>query len=215
MVILTQEEAGRRLAQGVGALVQEVPVVIAASAGGVRVAGELALALEAPLDVIGVTRLDVPGRARSVFGAVADGTTILLERRVRDLGLPPDYLASLVELAHRKVDRLTAAWRGCEPAVPIAGRTVILADDGSTEALILVGAATALREAGARQIILAAPTASGELCQALHGVADARVLLYEEQPIRGPQVRDPSFANTTDHDIHALVRQSRRMATAE
>jgi len=210
MVILTQEEAGRRLAQGVAALLQEVPVVVAVSAGGVRVAGGVAKVLEGPLDVIGVTRLEVPGRPRSIFGAVADGATILLEARVQELGLPPDYVASLVELAQRDVHRLAAAWRGGEAPVALAGRTVVLVDDGATEAVLVVGAATALREGGVRRLVFTAPSATTELCHALAGIADDRVLLYEQEALQATQVRDPSFAHTTDFDVHALVRRSRQ-----
>ena len=97
MLILTRAEAGRRLAVGLGALVQDVPVVVALSAGGARVASEVARALEAPLDVIAVCRLEVPARAPGAFGAVADGW-------VSPLGTCPsaeDIAAHLPEIEDR------------------------------------------------------------------------------------------------------------------
>lgn len=212
MVVLSQEEAGRRLAKGVSLAVREVPLVLALSPGGARVAGEIARVLEAPLDIIATTRLDVPGRPRSTFGAVADGATVLLEDRIHTLGLPRDYVDGLINLARMEVDRVSAAWRGSEKALAVKDRTVVLVDDGASEAVLVVGAATAIRKLGVARLFFATPTATVELCQALAGVVDERIMLYEPECI-GTQVRDPSFAHTTEFDVHALVRRSRANRT--
>ncbi len=208
MVVLSQEEAGRRLAEGVSLVVREIPLVLALSPGGARVAGEIARVLGAPLDIIATTRLEVPGRPRSTFGAVADGATVLLEDRIRTLGLPRDYVDGLIELARLEVDRVAAAWRGNEKALPLKDRAVVLVDDGASEAVLVVGAATALRQFGVARLFFATPTASADLCQALRGVVDERIMLYEPE-CHDTQVRDPSFAHTTEFDVHALVRRSR------
>lgn len=212
MVVLSQEDAGRRLARGLALVVRETPLVLALSPGGASVAGEIARVLCAPLDIIATTRLDVPGRARSTFGAVADGAIVLLHDRIRTLGLPRDYVDGLIELARAEVDRVAAAWRGRESALPLKGRTVVLADDGAADPVLVVGAATALRQAGVAKLFLATPTASAELCQALHGLIDERIMLYEPEGTAATQVRDPSFAQTTEFDVHALVRRSRENA---
>lgn len=215
MVVLSQEEAGRRLARGLALVLRETPLVLALSPAGARVAGEIGRVLGAPLDMIAVTRLEVPGRPRSTFGAVADGAIVLLHDRIRALGLPQDYVNGLIELARAEVDRVTAAWRGGESALPLKDRTVVLADDGCMEAVLLVGAATALRQAGVSRLYLATPTASAELCQALQGLIDERIVLYEPECLDTAQVRDPSFAHTTEFDVHALVRRSRKNAVVE
>jgi predicted phosphoribosyltransferase len=212
MVVLSQEEAGRRLARGLALAVRETPLVLALSPGGARVAGEIARVLGAPLDIIAATRLEVPGRPRSTFGAVADGAIVLLHDRIRTLGLPQDYVDGLIELARAEVDRVAASWRGHESALPLKNRTVILVDDGATDAVLVVGAATALRQSGIARLFFATPTASAELCQALRGVVDERIMLYEPEGPAATQVRDPSFAHTTEFDVHALVRRSRENA---
>jgi putative phosphoribosyl transferase len=209
MVILSQEEAGRRLARGLALVFREAPVVVALSAGGAKVAGEIAHVLGSPLDIIAVTRLEVPGRPRSTFGAVADGAIVLLHERIRALALPQDYVDSLIEMARVEVARVAAAWRGEEQPIPLKGRGVVLADDGRTDAVLVVGAATALRRAGVARLVFATPTACGELCQALEGLVDERILLYEPEGPAATQVQDPSFAHTTEFDVHALVRRSR------
>lgn len=209
MRTLTRLEAGRRLAVGLGALVKEAPVVMAISPGGARVASEIARAFDAPLDVIAVSRLDVPGRANSTFGAVADGAAIITSQRVLELGLPHSYVTALADLARRDVERTAAAWRGSAPPLPLGDRIVILADDGASDAVELAAAATALRQAGARQVILAAPTETSELRAALTECCDHQLLLYEPGTHDSAVVCDPDFVQTTRIDVRAMVQRSR------
>lgn len=210
MVILTRIEAGRRLAMGLMPAVKGTNVVVVAlSPGGVRVAAEIARLYEAPLDIITANRLEVPGRARSVFGAVAAEATLLLPDRVAALGLPDDYVAAMVERCRRQVEEEAGAWRGGAPPVDLAGRVVVLADDGLSEPVLIAAAVQALRTAGAAQVIFAAPNAGPELCQALTDLVDARVLLYEPDTMPAACVRDANFVQTTRLDVRNMVRRSR------
>ncbi|HSB54692.1 MAG TPA: hypothetical protein VLD58_10060 [Gemmatimonadales bacterium] len=209
MVLLTRAEVGRRLAQGLGAMLTEEPVVLALTPGGVCVASEVASELHAPLDVLAAHRLDVPGRPRSTFGAVADGHVLLLEDRIRELQLPADYVAGLVNRVRREVEHEAATLRNGQPAVPLVHRVVVLVDDGSSEAVQVASAVTALRRAGAEQVIFAAPTASAELWRALVGLCDQRLVLFEPAGQVKTVVCDPEFAHTTHYDVRAMVRRSR------
>lgn len=208
MKVLSQVEAGQRLARGVCLAVKETPLVIAFTPGGAAVGAELAGNLAAPLDMLTVVRLEVPGRMHSTFGAVADGAVVLMPERVADLGLPRDYVDSLAELARCDVERITNARRGAEPAIPLAQRTVVLVDDGSAETTLVLSAATALRRAGVSRLVFASPQAQPDLVRALDPIADQLVLL--EEPGIITQVRDPSFIQTTEWDIHDLVCRNRK-----
>jgi putative phosphoribosyl transferase len=209
MLKLTRSDAGRRLALGLSSLVKDPPVVFALSAGGARVASEIARAFEAPLDVMVVKRLEVSGRSRSTFGAVADGATLILRDRVEQLGLPQDYVTAMAELAHREADGTAGAWRGGAPPVPVHERTAILVDDGSSEALLVAAAARGLRELGAARVIYAAPTATPALCDALSDVCDGRLLLFEPDAPGAAFVCDQDFSHTTRFDVRTMVRRSR------
>jgi putative phosphoribosyl transferase len=208
MKVLSQLEAGQRLAQGVALAVKDTPLVIAFTPGGAAVGAELAGILAAPLDMLAVVRLEVPGRMHSTFGAVADGAVVLMTDRVAELGLPPDYVDSLVEMARCDVERITHARRGSEPAIPLDQRTVVLVDDGSADATLALSAATALRRAGVTRLVFAAPQARPDLARAFERVADQMILL--EKPGILTQVRDPSFCQTTEFDIHELVCRNRK-----
>jgi putative phosphoribosyl transferase len=212
MKVLSQIDAGRRLAQGVSLLVSGDLLVIAITPGGASVGAELARQLAAPLDIMTVMRLEVPGRPHSTFGAVGDGSTVLQPERIRELGLPEDYVAATTHLARAEVDRMTHLRRGAEPALPVQGRTVVLVDDGSSEAMLMVSAVIALRRALVARLVVAAPIIHAELDHALEGMAVERVRL--ESSDSTTQVRDPSFTQTTEFDIHDLVSQNRKSMPA-
>lgn len=209
MVTLTREDAGRRLAVGLSAAIKEVPVILALSPGGARVASEIARAFNAPLDVIPVRRLVVSGRPRSTFGAVADGTTLILAERVAQLGLPPDYVSAMADLAHREIDVLASAWRGGASPVDVAGRTTVLVDDGLSDAVAIAAAAHGLRELGATRVLYAAPRASSALRGAIRMECDECLLLFEDDAAAPAFVCDPGFSQTTRFDVRSMVRRSR------
>jgi putative phosphoribosyl transferase len=209
MLILTRAEAGRRLAMGLAAVVKEPPAIIALSPGGVRVASEVARVFKAPLDVIAGHRLEVPGRSHSLFGAVADGSAIVLPARVRALGLPDDYVEALVTIGRHEVDRVARAWRNGAPPVGLAGRTVILVDDGLSEAVLVAATAKALRDHALQRLLYAAPMATPELCAALEPYCDERLLLFPTDVQEGAVICDPQFEQTTHIDVGMMIRRSR------
>lgn len=210
MVRLTRADAGRRLALAVGSIMKETPTIVALSPGGVRVGHEIARALRAPLDVRACVPLEVPGRLHSMFGAVADGTVILVPERQRSLGLPEGYVEVLVEIARRKAHRIAAGLRGGIPALDLAGRPVILVDDGASCAITVTAAAHALRAAGARLLIYLAPVATPELWAALAEYCDERLLLYPVASRVSTLIMDPEFEQTTALDVGRMIRQSRQ-----
>lgn len=209
MLMLTRAEAGRRLAQGLGALVHEVPLVTAVSPGGVRVANEIARAFDAPLDVVAGCRLEVPGRDHSLFGAVADGSIIVLGDRVRALGLPEDYVHGLIALARKEVERDARAWRGGAPALDAANRSVVLVDDGLTDGVLVAAAARALQEHHPRRIVYTAPMATPDLLAAIQPYCAGHLLLFALDEASPAIICDPRFEQTTRLEVGAMVRRSR------
>jgi predicted phosphoribosyltransferase len=191
-------------------MVKEIPAVVALSPGGVRVASEIARAYGAPLDVRACLRLEVPGRAHSIFGAVADGEAILVPDRLRSLELPEEYVQGLVEITQREANQIARVWRDGVPALDVAGRIVLLVDDGLSDAVMVTVAAHALREAGVRRLIYMAPVATPELWAALSDYCDDRLLLYPAETAPSAMIGDPEFEQTTGFDVARMIRESRR-----
>jgi len=128
---------------------------------------------------------------------------------VLELGLPNSYVTGLADLARREVDRIAAGWRGSAPPLVLSGRTVILADDGASDAVELAAAARALRQADARRVILAAPSATPELRAALNDCCEHQLFLYEPGTPDAAVVCDPDFVQTTRFDVRAMVQRTR------
>ena len=206
--MLTWREAGRLLAERVASAVSQPPVIVAVSACGATIASEVAHALGAPLDLLASARLAMPGRPHSIFGAVTDSEVTLLPERITALDLPSEYVDHLVEVARREVLDRSEGWRGAAPAIDVWGRAVILVDDGRSEADALTTAASVLRQAGASEVIFAAPTAAADLSRALVPACPRQILLQPPGTSFTAMVCGPAFPQATRMDVRAMTRRS-------
>ena len=210
MIRLTRADAGRRLALGLGPMIEGIPVVVALSPGGMRVASEIARAYGAPLDVRVCLRLEVPGRPNSTFGAVADGEMVIVPDGVRRLDLPKEYVKALVGIAQREANQIAAAWRNGAPGLDLAGQDVVLVDDGLSDAVMVAAAAHSVRAAHARRLVYVAPVATPELWAALSDYCDDRLLLYPVESATSAMISDPHFEQATGVDVGKMIRESRQ-----
>src|SRR6266545_4579660 len=124
-------------------------IVLGLPRGGVPVAFEVAQALGAPLDVFLVRKLGVPGHEEVALGAIASGgVRVLNEDLIRQAGISTDALEAVTAREEAELRRRETAYRGSRPRVPIAGRTVILVDDGLATGASMKAAVAALRREG-------------------------------------------------------------------
>lgn len=209
MTMLTWSEAGRQLAERVLDAVDNQPVVVAVSPAGATIASEVAHALSAPLDILATVRLAVPGRPHSIFGAVTDGEVTLLPERIAALGLPLEYVDRLVEVGRCEALRHSKGWRGTAPAIDVWERTVILVDDGRSDTVAISTSASILRQAGASEVIFAAPSATADLIRALQSACPRQILLQTPGALPTSVVCGPAFPQATLRDVRAMVRRSR------
>jgi predicted phosphoribosyltransferase len=175
-------EAGRRLLQRLRERVSPLAgpdlVILGLAPGGVLVAREIAQALGAALDVTVAVRLPSPGNHVSIGGVAAGGIYRLDERTVRMLGVSDEYIAEAVRLASENVERQQSLYRAGRAAVPLAGRRVIVVDDGAQPRFRSRAALARARELGARQVIFAVPVASSDALAASEAEADLVVSDY-------------------------------------
>src|SRR3954451_570216 len=122
-------------------------VVLALPRGGVPVAYEVATAMGAPLDVYLVRKLGVPGHEELAMGAIASGGTVVLnDDVVRGLGITPEVIQRVADTEERELHRRERAYRGDRPPVDVAGKTVIVIDDGLATGSSMRAAILALRQ---------------------------------------------------------------------
>jgi len=203
-----RRHAGRVLADEVAARVGLDPgvVVLALPRGGVPVAHEVAQRLGAPLDVLVVRKLGVPGHEELAMGAIASGgSTIVDHGLARRLGIADDDLASVIAVEQRELARREATYRGGRPAPDLAGRTVVLVDDGLATGSTMRAAVGAVRSGGPRRVVVAVPVGAPQACDAMQGIADEVVCPLAPSGFTAVGYWYDDFSQTGDDEVQALL----------
>jgi putative phosphoribosyl transferase len=173
MPFADRTEAGRRLAQRLDHLRDEDVVVCGLPRGGVPVAYEIAKALNAPLDVIVVRKLGVPLQPELAMGAIGeDGVRVTNPEVLRQARVDAVELAAVESAETAELERRIARLRGGHKRLPLAGRTVIIVDDGVATGSTARAACQVARAHGAARIVLAVPIAPRGTQPAMADVAD-------------------------------------------
>jgi putative phosphoribosyl transferase len=144
------------------------------------VACEVAEALGAPLDIVVVRKLGAPGQPELGIGVVVDGDhprAIFNREAIESLGVADEYINREIERQLKEIKRRESDYLGTEAAVPLAGKTVILVDDGIATGSSVRAALRGLRRAKPRQVVLAGPVAHAETLEARRDDADKIVCL--------------------------------------
>jgi predicted phosphoribosyltransferase len=211
-----RREAGKFLAQALRIPVTAAPIqVLALPRGGVPVAYEVAVALGAPLDVFVVRKLGVPGHEELAMGAIAQGGVRVLNREVIEpLGIPNTVIDRVAALEGAELARRERMYRGAVPAPELAGRTVLLVDDGLATGSTMAAAVNGVRAHDPRRIIVAVPVASREAVEMLREVADECVSVLTPRDFGGVGQWYEDFNQTSDDEVRALLDAARRRAPA-
>lgn len=167
-------DAGQTLADMLSAYSQTEALVLAIPAGGVPVAAALAQRLKLALDVAVVSKVTLPWDPEAGYGAVAfDGTVVLNTELVLQLGFSEQQVQQGIARTRAKVARRVRLLRGDRPFPPLAGRTVILVDDGLASGFTMRAAIQAVAKAQAQHVIVAVPTAYQPTIDALRDATEA------------------------------------------
>ncbi len=200
--------AGVALAQALPALAGEHPVVLGLPRGGVPVAYEVARALHAPLDVLLVRKVGAPGNAEFGIGAIAEGGVLVLDRAtIGSLLISLDELERSVERARAELAARLARYRRGRPAVDLHGRTAIVVDDGLATGGTASAALRAVRERGARRVVLAVPVGSRQAVERLRPEADEVVCLETPADFRAVGAWYRDFGQTSDAVVADLLER--------
>jgi len=203
-----RREAGRVLA----ALVTEVPnleggIVLGLVRGGVPVAFEVAKACGLPLDIIIVRKLGVPGQEELAMGAIASsGTTVLNDDVLRRFHVSPNKLAQVIEREKQELERRENLYRKGRAPVQIAGRAVILVDDGLATGASMRAAIRAVKDS-ARRVIVAVPVGAGSTCEELAQIADQVICALIPEPLDAVSLFYSEFEATSDDEVKSLMSQ--------
>ena len=202
-VFRNRREAGRVLADLLGAYRGlEGVVVLGLARGGIPVAWEVAAALGAPLDAFIVRKLGAPGHEEFAMGALASGGRVVVNDDVlRALRVSPQQLRDVAEREGRELVRRETAYRGGRPPVDVAGKTVILVDDGLATGASMLAAVQALREAEPAEIVIAVPAAPESTCREFAGLVDDVVCATMPTPFLAVGESFWDFKQVSDEEV--------------
>jgi predicted phosphoribosyltransferase len=200
-------DAGVQLAEHLGAYAGRADVVVLGlPRGGVAVAAEVARSLGAPLDVFCVRKLGVPGDPELAMGAIATGGIVVVnEAVVAEAGVPSSMLADVTAAERAELERREHAYRGERPAVPLAGRTVLVVDDGLATGASMRAAVRAVRAAGPASVVVAVPVAAAETCRSLEAEADEVVCALAPEGFRTVGGWYEDFSTTSDDEVRRCL----------
>jgi predicted phosphoribosyltransferase len=181
-------------------------IVLGLPRGGVPVAARVAAALGAPLDVFVVRKLGVPGREELAMGAIATGGVRVLNDDVLGrLHIPEAVVEEVAAAEARELARREARYRAGRPPPDLAGRVVVLVDDGLATGSSMRAAVAAARALGPARIVVAVPTAPRSTCEGLAAEADEVICHSMPRPFRAVGHSYRSFPQTTDEEVAALL----------
>jgi putative phosphoribosyl transferase len=204
-----RREAGRRLAARLSGLRASSPLVLGLPRGGVPVAFEVANTLGAPLDVLVVRKLGVPFQPELGMGAVGeDGVRVLNSDVLRQAGVTEAQLSEVEARERAAVEERAVRLRRGRPAIPLAGRTVVIVDDGLATGGTARAAVHVARARGADRVILAVPVAPPETVAALRRDADDVVAVETPEPFFAIGGWYADFSPTSDEEVVELLARS-------
>jgi predicted phosphoribosyltransferase len=181
-------------------------VVLGLPRGGVPIAYEIARALGVPFDVFVVRKLGVPGHEELAMGAIATGGVRQINRDVVDaLGIPGNVIDAVAEREQLELERREQTYRGNRGPLLLAGKIVILVDDGLATGSTMRAAVMAARQQQPSRVIVAVPVGAPSTCADLATEADDVVCVRTPDPFVAVGLWYRDFTPTTDHEVRTLL----------
>jgi putative phosphoribosyl transferase len=208
-VFANRSNAGKQLAKRLAYLRDDDVVVLGLPRGGVPVAAEVAKMLHAPLDVIVVRKLGVPFQPELGMGAIGeDNVRVINNDVVRQLEISATDIDKVEQRERAELERRAERFRPDGVRTPLAGRVVVIVDDGIATGSTAIAACQVAKAEGARRVILAVPVAPVDWTERLEPYADELVCLDTPYPFMAIGQFYSDFGQTSDDEVVACLRQT-------
>lgn len=206
-IFRNRQDAGEALAEELAAYRDKDNVVVLGLArGGVPVGWHVASALRAPLDVFLVRKLGVPQWEELAMGALASGGGVVInDGVVRSLGISDEQLQTVIDRETEELHRRERAYRGDRPPVDVAGRDVMLVDDGIATGASMLAAVRAVRASGPARVVVAVPVGPESACRELAAEADEVVCVTMPPGFEAVGQVFEDFRQVSDDEVRELL----------
>ncbi|HWW70518.1 MAG TPA: phosphoribosyltransferase family protein [Duganella sp.] len=207
-----RSQAGELLAQRLGAYAgRHDVIVLALPRGGVPVGFSVAQALSAPLDILLVRKLGVPGQKELAMGAIASGGVCVLQQEVlRVLDIPKQVVEAAVQREMREIERREKLYRANRPMLDVRDHVVILVDDGMATGTTMLAAVHVLREKSPSRVVVAVPVAALDTSAALRSEVDELICPLTPASFRSVGEWYDDFDQTSDDEVRLLLAKARK-----
>ncbi|WP_369138335.1 phosphoribosyltransferase [Modestobacter versicolor] len=200
-------DAGRQLAGRLAHLRGPAVLVLGLPRGGVPVAAEVAAVLGAPLDVVVVRKLGVPGQPELAMGAVGeDGVLVVNGAVLTAAGVDRGQLSAVAARERTEVDQRAWRFRPGRPRQPVLGRTAVVVDDGIATGATARAACQVVRAQGAARVVLAVPVCAPGAVPLLAAEVEELVVVEIPDRFRAVGQAYADFRQVGDEEVVALLR---------
>ncbi len=200
-----RDDAAQRLAKRLLHLAGEHPLVLAIPRGGVPLGRVIADALKTELDVVLVRKIGAPFNPEFAVGAVGESGEMLVSDHAARAGADDAYLASEAARQLEIIQRRREQYSAVRPAIPVAGRTVIVVDDGLATGATAISAIREIRNQSPAKIVCAVPVASDDAAGAIRPLVDEFVCVDVPPDFQGVGQFYRSFAQVSDAEVARLL----------
>ena len=186
-------------------------VILALPRGGVVTGFEVASALQLPLDVFISRKIGAPGNPELAIGAIAEIDGVWTDRRsILLLGISDEYIQQEADRQRQEIERRIERYRQGRALPPLAGKTVIVVDDGIATGYTLLAALKGIQKTNPRLLVAAVPVAPEDSWRKVSKEADRAVCLATPEPFLAVGYHYVAFEQVGDEEVVDLLQQARQ-----
>jgi putative phosphoribosyl transferase len=206
VIFRDRRHAGELLAARLEHLRDVDPVILALPRGGVPVAAQVARGLDAPLDVLIVRKLGSPMQPELALGAMGEGgIRVVNEDLLERVGTSPADLEAVEQRELVEIDRRRQRYRDGRPMIDIAGRAVVIIDDGLATGATARAAVAVVRAQGAARVIVAVPVGAPDSLRNVARAADEVIALAAPAVFSAVGAWYQDFRQVEDDEVVQLL----------
>lgn len=184
-------------------------LVLGLARGGVVVASEVAKALSLPLNVVAPRKIGAPGNPELALGSIMEnGEGVFNKSIIHSLGVSQSFINHEIEIEKARAQKRLALYRQYAPLPEIMNKTIILVDDGIATGSTMLASIQSMRQAEAKQIVVAVPVAAPDAYRLVEEAADQVVCPHVREDFFGVGMFYQRFDQTEDEEVVQILKEA-------